>query len=365
MSTISPRSEQRGISTSIADWLETKADGLDRGTEPADSVLVALTDAALSRIGVPKEQGGDGGHLMDAVSAIADVSARSLAAGFVLWGHRTFIEYLLQSPNAALRERLLPDLLDGTLAGATGLSNAMKALEGLEDIQFQARASGDGWSITGKLPWVTNLRTEAFHVAVAVSREGAPPFIASLSSDDEGLARSADLDLIGLRSTNTAAIKVAGTAIGPDRIIHDDATAWLPQVRPAFLGLQCGMSIGLARRALQEVQGATGGGRNILSRPIAELSSALDLQERALFDGLRQNLFHANAAALFRIRIALADIVADAVGLELQASGGRAYLNTSGSAFSRRWREAAFIPVITPSLVQLKTALAKHPTVSA
>jgi hypothetical protein len=28
--------------------------------------------------------------------------------------------------------------------------------------------------------------------------------------------------------------------------------------------------------------------------------------------------------------------------------------------FERRWREAAFIPLVTPSLVQLKSQLAQH-----
>jgi hypothetical protein len=68
--------------------------------------------------------------------------------------------------------------------------------------------------------------------------------------------------------------------------------------------------------------------------------------------------FQGDAAPLFRIRIELAEVVAKAMELELHAAGGAAYLNQVGRGFARRWREAAFIPVITPSLVQLKTALA-------
>jgi hypothetical protein len=60
---------------------------------------------------------------------------------------------------------------------------------------------------------------------------------------------------------------------------------------------------------------------------------------------------------LFELRIALAEIVSAAVALELQAAGGRAYLTEPGRDFGRRWREAAFIPVMTPSLVQLRTVL--------
>jgi alkylation response protein AidB-like acyl-CoA dehydrogenase len=103
------------------------------------------------------------------VEAVAAVSARSLAAGFVLWGHRSYIEYLLHSPNRALREELLPELLAGRGAGATGLSNAMKFLCGLEGLQVSARQTSEGFILDGRLPWVTNLRPQGFHVATAVA----------------------------------------------------------------------------------------------------------------------------------------------------------------------------------------------------
>jgi len=43
--------------------------------------------------------------------------------------------------------------------------------------------------------------------------------------------------------------------------------------------------------------------------------------------------------------------------LELQAWGGQAYLDEQAPGFARRWRESAFIPVITPSLAQLEIQL--------
>jgi alkylation response protein AidB-like acyl-CoA dehydrogenase len=346
------------LDPALVAWLDSAADGLDTGAQPVTSLLPALADAGLARIGVPHALGGVDGDVTDAVTAITRVSERSLAAGFVLWGHRTYIEYLLQSPNAVLRERLLPDLLAGRIAGATGLSNAMKFLSGLEELQITATPSDNGYSLTGKLPWVTNLRLEGFHVAAAVAHAGGGSFIASLAGDDVGLTRSADLDLMALRSTSTAAIDIRDVKLASDRVVHEHAERFLPAVRPAFLALQIGMSIGLARRALHEAETATGAGRSVLDEPIAELQQRCTQQEQALFHGLRAGSFQANAAALFQIRIALADIAAEAVALELQASGGRAYLTGPGRGFARRWREAAFLPVITPSLVQLKTVLA-------
>jgi len=362
MNAHSKRTGPEPLDPRLATWLDDAADGLDTGSQDPSTVLPALAAAGLPGVGVPVDLGGSGGDVTDAVAAIAAVSAHSLAAGFVLWSQRTYIEYLLQSPNTTLRSRLLPNLLEGREAGATGLSNAMKFLAGLEELQITAKPQAQGRDdvliLDGKMPWVTNLRAEGFHVAAAVAHADGGTFIASLSHDDEGVSRSADLDLMAMRSTSTAAIRISGAPIRLDRVIHPDATKWLPEVRPAFLGLQCGMSIGLARRSLDEARASVAAGRSVLQEPIAALTRMLAEQERHLNRGLRAAAFQRNAAPLFQIRIDLAEIAAQAVALELQAAGGKAYLAEPGRAFARRWREAAFLPIITPSLVQLKTALA-------
>lgn len=339
-------------------WAAGAADGLDTGVEDPSAVLPQLAGAGLVATGVPQALGGAGGDVVDAIAAIAATAETSLTAAFVLWGQRTYVEFLLQSPNKLLGERLLPGLLDGSLAGASALSNAMKFLAGLEPLQIQARRQNDGFLLDGKMPWVTNLRPEAFHVAAAIDRaEGGPAFVASLAHDDEGLERSADLALLGLRSSNTAAVKIANVRINADRVLCDNAAEWLPVVRPAFTGLQCGMSIGLARRSIQETGNSIGSGRNVLAEPLLDVASRLDRAESRLFAGLRSRKFEIDAVSLFELRITLADIVAQAVSLELQATGGRAYLAGPGRDFARRWRESAFIPLITPSLTQLKTAI--------
>jgi alkylation response protein AidB-like acyl-CoA dehydrogenase len=348
------------LSNDLTSWLDDAADALDTGAGGTDSVLPALAQAGLFGIGVPRELGGSGGDVSDAVDALSAVSERSLAAGFVFWGHRTFIEYLLQTPNEGLRDALLPGLIAGTRAGATGLSNAMKFLAGIEELQIKAKAvdNSDALIVDGKMPWVTNLRRQGFDVAAAISGAGhSPAFVAVLSSDDAGLVRSPDLDLMGMRATSTAAVDVKDVRIGPDRILHANATEWLPRVRPAFLGLQCGMSVGLARRALDETKALLKGARSVLTAPHAALVEALDEQDVLLRNGLRTPQFFDRPADLFGLRICLAEIATDAVQLELQASGGKAYLSKPGQGFQRRLREVAFIPLITPSLVQLKTVL--------
>src|SRR5690606_31412422 len=221
---------------------------------------------------VPVEKGGTGGDIVDGVAAIAAVAEESLAAAFILWGQRTYVEYLLQSPNRVLEAQQLANILDGKVAGATGLSNAMKFLAGLEPLQIVAKADGDDLVLNGKMPWVTNLRRDGFHVAAAVDRaDGGPAMVVTVSHDDAGLVRSDDLQLMGMCSSDTAALTLTNVRISRERIFSENAAEWLPVVRPAFAGLQCGMSIGLARRALSEAGKIAGAGRSVLGEPTAHL----------------------------------------------------------------------------------------------
>ena len=343
---------------SLRTWLDATAHNLDTAPDNAAALLPKLAEAELFGLGVPALLGGHGGHVHDAIAGVAAVSERSLAAGFVFWGHRTFIEYLLQSPNEALRDRLLPDLLAGSRAGATGLSNAMKFLSGIEGLQIKATKTNGVVRVDGQLPWVTNLRVSGFDVAAAIQAEGNnPAFVASLSSEDIGLERSGDLDLMAMRATNTAAVKIDNVRIGVDRIIHHNASEWLPKVRPAFLGLQCAMAIGLARRSISETTSRLKNGRDILREPSEALTNALVKAAAQLHEGLRDKSFERSPEKLFELRIGFAAIAARAVQLELSAAGGRAYLTHPGEGFQRRLREVTFLPIITPSLVQLKSAL--------
>ncbi|MFJ2991662.1 acyl-CoA dehydrogenase family protein [Pandoraea sp. NPDC087047] len=361
---MSSEASLRGLAArapALAAWLDAHAETLDTDATLSGDVVPQLANAGLLRIGVPVALGGAGGSIVDAIDSVAEVAEHSFAAAFVLWGQRTFIEYLLQSPNRGLRERLLPALLCGELAGATGLSNAMKYLSAIEPLQIRATdvAGAPGtWRVNGGLPWITNLRKQGFVAAAAVDHEaGGPPSIFAIAHNAPGVTRSDDLDLIGLRGTHTAALQMADTPLSDDDRITDNAPAWLVRVRPAFLGLQCGMSLGLAQRSLAGTNDSGPGARAAVADEVAALSEQLDTLSARLKAGVAQGDFVETPAHLFELRIALAALVHDAATLEVQTGGGRGYLRGL-SGVARRQREAAFVPIVTPSLVQLKNQLA-------
>lgn len=348
------------LTTPWPQWVADNATRLDQDATCAAPLLPALAQAGLLRIGVPSEAGGDGGDVRDAIGAIAEVAEQSVTAAFVYWGQRAFIDYVLASANPLPRDRWLPALLQGRLAGAVGLSNAMKYLSQMEPLQVQARQAGSGWCVNGVLPWVTNLRLEGFVVAVAVQAEGlAAPMVLGIESGLAGVERSADLDLLALRASNTAAIRLRDVAMDNDAVLAREGPPYLRAARPAFLGMQCALSIGLARASLRAAR-ETGGARAVLAARIGATEAALVEAVDALFAGLVDGRFVGDAVPLFGLRMRFAALVQEALQLELQASGGRAYLVDQLPGFGRRWRESAFIPVVTPSLTQLQSELERH-----
>lgn len=345
----------------LTEWLTEHADELDQGGEIKSHLLTKLADGGVFKAGVPSQWGGDGSQVSVAVSTIAALARFSLTAAFVAWGHRTLIEYLIQAKNPSLAERWLPSLLNGKIAGATALSNAMKYLSGIENIQINASPTDNGWTLNGKLFWVTNLAPQGFLVAAIVATEQGEPFIALLENNTTGLTRSDDLNLLALRGSSTAALQLDDVALPTTHIIDINALEFCPRIRPRFLGLQCGMSIGLIRASLDKVQQRASRSDGDYLLPVLNTleHSYQSLSQRLLY-GLNENHFSQQATNLFQLRIDLADLVQKAANLELEASGGGAYLLDYATGFARRWHEAAFIPVVTPSVSQLRGELLKH-----
>ncbi|MEC5317782.1 acyl-CoA dehydrogenase family protein [Brenneria populi subsp. brevivirga] len=345
------------LSETLRRWLSSHANELDQSDTQSGALLGHLADDGLFRIGIASGQGGEG-MLTDAMDAVSEVAGYSLTAAFVFWGHRTYIELLLRSSAPDLRERLLPDLLAGRLAGATGLSNAVKFLSGLEELQVAGRRHGDGWRVDGRLHWVTNLQSVGFQVVTVVRPEDArAPFIASISSGLDGVKRSDDLQLMAMRGSATAALDFEQVAVAPSAILHPDAGAFLAQVRPRFLGLQCAMADGLARRILNNCREWLSSG-HVLYDEWRQLRQKHQDIRAQLWDGVREETFIQRPAEIFRLRIALIELVAQAIQQELALRGGKAYLSPEGDNFARRWRENAFLPLVTPSILQLRRQLA-------
>ena len=232
-----------------------------------------------------------------------------MTASFISWGQRTFIDNVLKSANPYFRDHYLVGLLSGEYAGATALSNAVKFLSDLEELNVSIVEEDGQLYLKGRLPWVTNARADRFlSIFVAGFEDGSrQPLVLAVPSDAENFSRSADLEFVSLQGGNTAALTFNHVPLQKE---------WEEQVA-----------------ALTEIQDQ-------------------------LYRGLLQpGYFVERPKELFQLRIDIVDVVAQSLLLELQASGGRGYLSNSTSGFIRRWNEGAFLPIVSPSAVQLRHIL--------
>ncbi len=347
------------ISEKLRIFLARRADDMNDGVIPGDEVIRAIGEEGWLRLGVPSRLGGTGGSLTEAIEAIAEVSELCLTSGFLFWCHRMFIEYLVHSDNVWLQGHLLSRLLSGDLHGATGLSNAVKHLAGIEPLRLQAERQAGAVTLQGALAWVSNLSSDGFVVAVAASTGGNSWSILAVPSSADGVEAGKELSLLGLGSSLTAPIRFDRVSLPAEWVIHEQGDVFLRRVRSRFILLQVGMSLGLARRALKEAGSA---GLTLTRRLAIRVGEAVarlrDLETTVHEYGFAESVDPDHVPHLFELRIALADVALQAVWLELQAKGGRAYLKSCGTG--RRLREAAFLPVVSPTCVQLERELELH-----
>ena len=345
------------LNATLVAWLEQHAEALNAGEADVSlALLQQLGEAGVFRQGVPTALGGLGNTLKDAIQTISAVASYSVTAAFVCWSQRTYIEYLLTAKADSLAEFRFDELLAGTYAGATGLSNAMKFLSGLEPLQIQAEATAEGWKLNGKLPWVTNFHPNGFTVAVAAdSAQG--PLLFLVPSDRLGFDRRPNLDLIGLKGSSTAAATLTDVVVSQNELLSDQAKQYLPAIRPAFLGLQCALSIGLIQRSILQVTAKKHS--SLVDDQVHAIEHELAQNLTELFTGLETGQFVTQARHLFEIRIALSELTQQAIQLELCSTGGKCYLTPFEDGFTRRLTESAFIPIVTPSVLQLKTEISR------
>ena len=308
-------------------WLDTNADHIDQESGPiADQLLEKIAENDVFKIGVPAEFNGLGGGPTHVVDVLNELAQHSLTASFISWGHRTFIEYILASDNAYPRETWLKELYTGERAGGTGLSNAVKFLSDIEELNVTISQEGDDYYLDGRLPWVTNLRSDEF---------------------------------VSLQGANTASLTFDHVKLDPNWVLSKEGADYIAKTRPNFLGFQFGLAFGLAQRSLDEVEASLNSNRSVLREEFeATRGNLLAIQDQ-LFAGLNDaNYFIEKPRELFQLRIDIVDVVANSLLLELQASGGRGYLKESESSFIRRWNEGVFLPIVSPSAVQLRHILA-------
>ncbi|HEY0228040.1 MAG TPA: acyl-CoA dehydrogenase family protein [Mycobacterium sp.] len=332
--------------------IRAHADALDRDEDTSRRSFAALGAAGLLGLGAP---GNIDGQLPRMVDVIGRISAECMSTGFSLWAHRMAIEYLLTAAtpfSTAAAERLLA----GTTPGVTGMASAFKEAAGCGSLDLTATPVDGGYRLSGSIRWASNLYDDSLMITAARTEDGEK-LIVALPLNTSGVVLGAHFALLAMGSTASSYLKLEDAFIASEQVLSTDFLPFLNKVRPTFLVLQSAMCLGLTTTTLAQSRLGLTGVNAVFTDEVEEVAARLAAAQQAL----------ASAAAavggphppskkdLLTLRLASAEISSASAALEIRTAGGKGY--ASRTPASRRYREAAFIPVQSPSEAQLRWEL--------
>jgi alkylation response protein AidB-like acyl-CoA dehydrogenase len=335
----------------LLDGIGAKARAVDRGEADTAHALVELSRNGYAGLGLGLNRDG---RLVEMVDVVRAVAGKCMSTAFSLWAHRMTAEYLML---AGLEDEASL-LLAGEKLGVTAMAEAFRTLAGNGKVEVMAKRVFGGWQLNGKIRWASNLYGNAVVVTIA-KLDDDQYLIVKFDIDSSGVIPGKMLELMALGSTRSSSLELKDLLIPDEQVLATNVFEFLPPVRAPFLLLQSSFCLGLTEASLASAEGeiAKGGPLELLVDEVASLRDGA----KALATSIRNLANRVGTSApplpaeLLETRLLAADLALAATRLEANAVGGRGYI--TGTDTSRRLREAAFIPIQSPSHVQLKWEL--------
>lgn len=291
------------------------------------------------------------------VDIIREVARECGSTAFLVWCQSACVTYLLRSPNPVVRERYLEEIAYGRLLAGTGMSNAVKHLAGIEDIRLKAVRTDEGYTVSGSLPWVSNIDDSHLTVVAAEVADGGYIMFA-MHCNAEGVSLHPCPEFAGLEGTQTLNIRLKNVLISNDDVIAqpDQFKAYIQRIKPTFVLSQVGMGLGIIDNSLRTIRES-----NVVN---AHVNEFLDDQDDELTEALLQLESKTRMLAtqadnqevkmidILRLRLATSELTLKAANSAVLHAGARGYLMRHPA--QRRLREAVFVAIVTPALKHLR-----------
>lgn len=325
--------------------VQERAGAVDRGEADLWEALRDLGDLGLLAAPLPV-----------ALELTHALARRCTPTAFSLWGHRASLTFhdATGAPRPEGSE-------DGTVPLASGMAPAFKEEAGLGEIPLvAAELPGGALSVSGTLPWCSNLRPGAL-VTTPVRGEGGHRAIVRIRRDAEGVQVVPLAGLTSLEGTSSGVLRLEDVRVPAEDVLTDNLQEFRARVRAPFLLIQTAMCLGLAQAARESAEAAADDtARRVLA---GELEQAAREEERLRAELVRLSEQStapwssgpASPRDLVAVRLGAALLAGSATRLEQKLVGGRGF--ALASATSRRAREAAFLPVQSPTEIHLRHLL--------
>lgn len=335
------------IPEDIRTTLQENASAVDKGEKPARYGLELLAQHGLLNTD----------DLVATVRLVRGLAREDLSVAFSTWADLMVLTYLKAADSQ--HPQLIEAIENGTRPGVTGMASVFKYAAGAGDLDLQAQAVNGGYKVSGKLKWASNLADDSIIVSGAHSDQGGQ-ILFVVDGNAEGLTLGTPFGLLGLNATASAWVEFDEVFVAEENILTTSFPDYLPRVRPTFLLLQTSECLGVAESAIAAASGKTVGINEVFADDVAQtygkITELISTQE-----SIAEKAASGEQVAftdLLRLRLNAAEAAVQAANLEIRVAGGAGYAQSSPA--SRRYREATFIPVQSPSEGQLKWQLARE-----
>ncbi len=332
--------------TSIANDCPTVDNNIDFDGR---SLLRRLADSGCLDLGLP----GSAGGYRDQARVLTDLASVCMTSAFTAWAHRMTVEYLAVFGGDHLAD-LAHRVRSAERPGSTALAGTFRAAAGVAELPVIERSG----RASGFISWASNLYDDAV-VVTGVDRGDGPSLVA-FDRSGPGVEVRAVTGLMALDGTHSGALRLTEMPVAPTQVLSAPFDEFIARVRPTFLTMQSAFALGLASASLSEIGDLDGPAialeheltstRSDLARLTGEVERAAGELDRARTPSLR---------AALETRLEASHLATRATQLELALRGGSGFGATTPTA--RRVREALFLPVQSPTEVQLHWELAQQP----
>lgn len=295
---------------------------------------------------------------------------------FLCWCQSACGWYLLNTTNNYLKEKFLQQVANGEILAGTGLSNPIKSLAGIEEIKVTAQKVKGGYLLTGSLPWVSNVkRNHYFGVVFTLSSKAngvsdiKNPYhdnelrVGFIDTNNTGIRMKNTNRFVALNGSTTVAVVFDNYFLPDDFLLAEDGLGFLKKIRPGFILLQTAMGLGITGSVLRELDLVLEKKihlNELYQKQVLQYKQIYELQSQESLDLLLnpyvEDDFSFKKILSLRLRIAEHGLKVSQLNLILNGSNG--YLKNS-TAF-RKFREAHFISIVTPSVTQLTRMLSDN-----
>ncbi len=211
------------------------------------------------RWGIRRDHGGEEWTPTELLDTAVELTRGDLTAAFV-WTQFLAATQRLEKAPQTLQQKWLPRLARGEAFATVGISHLTTSRQHWKTPTVCAIPSGDGYRITGSIPWVTGL-TQADVIVAGATVDDGRQLLFALDTTLQGVERGGPLPLLALRGSMTGSLELHDVLVSTADIIAGPVESVLKAIGSGGAGsfMTSAVAIGHALGSLDHLDRLTAG----------------------------------------------------------------------------------------------------------